>query len=740
MIKQAPFKPTDIGGCQLWLDGADSTKITLTSGSNISTWIDKSSLANNFTNTNTTAPTKTITPGGFPCVYLNGSTCQMTSVSNNSTTGNSSRTVIMISQTGAGGDSRFGTGPHGGASPPNTYGIDLAPVANIIFCPYVYTGSDVTAYGVPNTNMYSLYSYYDSSTSTVGGIVNFTLTASNSTTLNTSATPWYLGLRPDGGFSIAAYVCEIIHYNSILTTPQRQQIESYLAQKWGLRQQLPQGHPGTRGIVYPSQPIPTAIYWRYPGPFIPTSISGCQLWLDGVDPAGTGTSPSNGATVSTWVDKATAKNATATGTSTYLTGGGINFTGSSYFLNQTFSQNLSQRSIFIVFQETTNSQYAGVFPIIPTPNSGNDQSETNGLSSETTNNTLSFVGISYFSSVGSGNPLPKAIYYDSMNGTIGSGYFNGTNATNVTAGYTAGTCSGYGLGGRWQGGSMSGSYRLNGVIYEILFFNTSLNTLNRQTIEGYLAWKWGLQANLPANHPYKNASPNITNPAGISRPANVLPIPPITLYASTRIPVIMSTALSYLPLLTNSTDIGSTPRTVTTNGSVTYTTIANKQSAYFNNSFSNYLSLPYTPQTQLTLCFWLYVLGSGEYTAVSINNGALNPTLQVDLFGNSTTTTIFTAMPNQWANQPTGNYGGPGQWAHFAITLNYSTYFEQLYINGTSVATATGSGSPSITQSQIWLGRSGDNGRAYDGYIRQFCTFPSVLTQAQIQSIITFTT
>lgn len=238
-------------------------------------------------------------------------------------------------------------------------------------------------------------------------------------------------------------------------------------------------------------------------PFKPTDIGGCQLWLDGADPAGTGTPPSNGATVSTWVDKATAKNATATGTSTYLTGGGINFTGSSYFLNQTFSQNISQRSIFIVFQVTTYVQFAGVLTIIPNPNSGNDQSSTNGLSSETITNTLVFNGNfpGYQSQIGSGNPLPKGIYYDSMNGTAGSGYFNGTNATNVTASYTAGTCSGYGLGGRWQGGSMSALYRLNGVIYEILFFNTTLSTPQRQKIEGYLAQKWGLEANLPAGSP-----------------------------------------------------------------------------------------------------------------------------------------------------------------------------------------------------------------------------------------------
>ena len=35
----------------------------------------------------------------------------------------------------------------------------------------------------------------------------------------------------------------------------------------------------------------------------PSVISGCQLWLDGADPAGTGILPANGATVSTWADK-----------------------------------------------------------------------------------------------------------------------------------------------------------------------------------------------------------------------------------------------------------------------------------------------------------------------------------------------------------------------------------------------------------------------------------------------------
>lgn len=233
--------------------------------------------------------------------------------------------------------------------------------------------------------------------------------------------------------------------------------------------------------------------------FAPTSIGGCVLWLDGKDPAGTGIAPSTGATVSTWVDKAAGKN--GTGSATYVSGGGINFNGTSSFLNETFTQNLSQRSIFIVMQETTRSNVHGVFSFIPSPSSGNDYGTTNGLSIETTNG-LRFYGNNggYFSDIGNTSLLVKAIYNDNMNGTTGSGFVNGTNATNVTANYTAGTCSGYSIGARWIG-SLSSSYRLNGIIYEIILFNTPLSLTNRRIIEGYLAQKWNLTANLPVAHP-----------------------------------------------------------------------------------------------------------------------------------------------------------------------------------------------------------------------------------------------
>lgn len=47
----------------------------------------------------------------------------------------------------------------------------------------------------------------------------------------------------------------------------------------------------------------------------------------------------------------------------------------------------------------------------------------------------------------------------------------------------------------------------DGKICEIIVVTTSQTTAQRQQFEGYLAWKWGLQASLPNDHPYKNVPP-----------------------------------------------------------------------------------------------------------------------------------------------------------------------------------------------------------------------------------------
>jgi hypothetical protein len=199
-----------------------------------------------------------------------------------------------------------------------------------------------------------------------------------------------------------------------------------------------------------------------------------------------------------------------------------------------------------------------------------------------------------------------------------------------------------------------------------------------------------------------------------------------------------ATAASYLPLLTNSTDIGTIPQVVTTNGSVTYTTVGGKQCAYFPNSFSIYLSLPYLNPTQFTVCFWYYPIDSGYYTFISVTNSGLNPALQFDTTG-ATNLTSYTALPNQWSISPTVTVPGVGNWKFIAWTLNQTTFAVQFYVNGVLATTATGSGTSFSSRNLWFIGRSGDNGRAYNGYVRQFAVYNRILTLAEINTYYTET-
>jgi len=56
-------------------------------------------------------------------------------------------------------------------------------------------------------------------------------------------------------------------------------------------------------------------------------------------------------------------------------------------------------------------------------------------------------------------------------------------------------------------GGVSSLNRLVGAFAEIVFLTGTTNDIDRQKMEGYLAWKWGLQGQLPAGHPYKDAAP-----------------------------------------------------------------------------------------------------------------------------------------------------------------------------------------------------------------------------------------
>ena len=58
------------------------------------------------------------------------------------------------------------------------------------------------------------------------------------------------------------------------------------------------------------------------------------------------------------------------------------------------------------------------------------------------------------------------------------------------------------------------SWNYAGTMTEILVTTQTLTQADRELVEGYLAWKWGTQAFLPAAHPYKLAAPTLAAGTG----------------------------------------------------------------------------------------------------------------------------------------------------------------------------------------------------------------------------------
>jgi hypothetical protein len=73
----------------------------------------------------------------------------------------------------------------------------------------------------------------------------------------------------------------------------------------------------------------------------------------------------------------------------------------------------------------------------------------------------------------------------------------------------------YAVGNNPNFGDM-GAAAMNGQISELIVYNTCLTDDQRQQVESYLSWKWGLQNNLPSNNTYKSASPFVSKTATAS--------------------------------------------------------------------------------------------------------------------------------------------------------------------------------------------------------------------------------
>ena len=464
------FKPTSITGCSLWLDAADATTITGTTS--ITAWRDKSGNNNNaiFTGTNPS--------------YVAASNVVITANQNQHftipaaaiATSTGTGSLFMVygdQQTGASYQAAWGTANPGSRFYQQLQGGSDTPYA--VNGPFTPSGTIVAALNTTNTILYNMNYTYGSSTgdlringktlsSTYGG------TPTPSGALTISGTGWGVVAN------LRIYEVIICKGTSVLTTSQIQQIEGYLAWKWGLQSSLPQS--------------------LAPAFTNPTTIPGCILWLDATDPLGTGVQPANGTTLTTWKDKSPSNFPFTSVGSVY------NTTAVNGLPGMTLSTN------FIGYDPgSAQNNWQEVFALGLWTGGSTFNSYNGFVTTSVDSDGGAQGGILFIGNAGStvwwgpGNTYVQQI----INGTQTGSAFPAIQTPFIARTFSATAVN---LRGLRFGIDRTWTDRIwIGFISEVICYNTTLTASQRLQVEGYLAWKWGSQASLVNTHTYYSATP-----------------------------------------------------------------------------------------------------------------------------------------------------------------------------------------------------------------------------------------
>jgi len=495
-VYNRPFQPVDITGCLLWLDAYDLTTLfqntagttaVTAAGQQVQYWADKSGNANNATSSET-AMTYNTSGIGYPSIYFSGS--QTNGLRTNVVVTDSTYFyVVYMTQTS--GVYVF-SGHQGPTHLKQNYTAN-----NLLQMDYSGIGGIGGSVGMNTTTIVTRQD--TSSSGLMAGWQNGASIGSKSMGVTGETfTQLSLGVDYPSGFTGILYMSEVIIYNSVLSTGQRQQVEAYLAWKYGLISSLASGHPG--------RTLPS-----FSTVFSPKTISGLQMWLDGTDPNATGVPPANGTTVSTWYDKSgNGYNATvASGkiAGTYSTANkAIYCTASNTGYVTSYTAAPSLETMFVVFNNPSPSGNNNM--VIGGPQgarslSGGYAGGGAGVGAVSyLNNEVTWTGMASMpaSTYTSGTTV---IITGQVNGlTTSISQNGGTIYSNTTASaFTAGTTTYLGTD------YYSASYYYIGYEMEVIFYNSLLTLSQRQQVEGYLAWKWGLASSLPTTHPFKKFAP-----------------------------------------------------------------------------------------------------------------------------------------------------------------------------------------------------------------------------------------
>jgi hypothetical protein len=255
-----PAGSPPVAGYHLWLDADDPTTFTYSSGTVVSQWRDKS--ANAFTFTNSTSsyrPSRNGTQNGRTTVVFDGINDSLLSTASNSTwkyfhDGVTGATIFIVardSETGVAGSNLFSTRVD---SITSGTGIDIK--SSTSSSPYRVESAINYFNTSPSQQTYNNSSGYSLGSTNVITIVSDPANATSGSRLrsyiNSGAVSdaWYSGITSiDTGDPIATltiggtayapvafggHIMEILTYQSVLGTTDRDNTINYLKTKWGI--------------------------------------------------------------------------------------------------------------------------------------------------------------------------------------------------------------------------------------------------------------------------------------------------------------------------------------------------------------------------------------------------------------------------------------------------------------------------------------------------------------------------
>jgi hypothetical protein len=465
-----PFMPIDISGCALWVDAADSSTVTV-SGSNVTSVVDKS-------------PSKVTLSNSSGFTYPN-----------NTFNGTYPSFFVSNGGQGVGGTQRLGVNSSLSLSTPFTVAFAAQQVggnfgyvldsANGSGRPYIYGPTINTAAGGGGSNLTnpSVVVVTFAPTGGSSGFQNGTSAFSGASVALTTG-----GITIGNRFNLAeswpGHLCEFIVYNGVLTSGQRQQLETYLANKWGLRGSTPSSHFAR---------LAPALTTR----FTPLSVDACLLWLDAADQS---TLTITGSNVTRWVDKS------GRGYTMSLQPSGCAFPIVGSNLNGLTTVGINTSSTGIK-QATVIDGFKNAFWV--RKERGGNQGYmfyfgADGTYDFHTGDSLQFAH---------GGFSPQGVRDASLSMFTSNGVTTGTLSTT--------TMPSGGLTNLVSISNATGSTKLQGLSYdrgnttrsatcdwgELILYSTALSTFDVKRVEGYLAWKWGVASYLPTTHPFKTFKP-----------------------------------------------------------------------------------------------------------------------------------------------------------------------------------------------------------------------------------------